>query len=172
MNHDPIPLTRLLHDAATELAAQPAPPLPRAVLDALPRSAASRPAASVGPRPRARGWAALHGVFGARLGTVAAAFAVLLLSVTVLLMLAPASRPVSEPSGALAAAGFLPVAPQERWARLQAEGGAAWVVTTELPQARLAGYGLPFDPSRAADTVRAELLMRASGEVLAVRVLY
>ena len=47
----------------------------------------------------------------------------------------------------------------------------AWVVTTELPQQRLAALGLPYDPGRAADRLRAELLVAASGEVLAVRLL-
>jgi hypothetical protein len=45
------------------------------------------------------------------------------------------------------------------------------LVRAELPRERLAEFGLPFDPARAGDTVRTELLMRASGEVLAVRVL-
>lgn len=68
--------------------------------------------------------------------------------------------------------GFVPVVAQERWLRLQEEGGAAWVVSAELPAQRLISLGLPFDPARAADSRRAELLVRASGEVLAVRVLY
>jgi hypothetical protein len=68
--------------------------------------------------------------------------------------------------------GFVPVVAQERWSRLQEEGGAAWVVSAELPAQRLISLGLPFDPARAGDSHRAELLVRASGEVLAVRVLY
>jgi hypothetical protein len=35
----------------------------------------------------------------------------------------------------------------------------------------LAALGLPFDPARAAEPVRAELLMHASGDVLALRVI-
>jgi len=53
----------------------------------------------------------------------------------------------------------------------QAGDGQAWLVTTELPRERLAMLGLPYDPTRAGERVRAELLMQASGDVLAVRVL-
>jgi hypothetical protein len=65
---------------------------------------------------------------------------------------------------------FTPVAPADRWLRL-ADSGApqAWVVTAEMPRARLASLGLPFDPTRAGDAVRAELLLNPAGEVLAVR---
>jgi hypothetical protein len=49
---------------------------------------------------------------------------------------------------------------------------AAWVLTTELPQQRLAAMGLPYDPGRAAEPLRAELLVAGSGEVLAVRLLF
>jgi len=47
--------------------------------------------------------------------------------------------------------------------------GRAWVVTTEMPAERLALLGLPYDPSDAGQRVRAELLVRPNGEVLAVR---
>lgn len=86
--------------------------------------------------------------------------------------------------------GFLPVAEPARWAGVDAPGldgraaagpgeagtashamQAAWVVRTELPAERLALLGLPYDPGRAARPVRAELLLHASGDVLAVRVL-
>jgi hypothetical protein len=68
-------------------------------------------------------------------------------------------------------AGFVPVASAERWPGAGAQASPAWLVRAELPRERLAEFGLPFDPARAGDTVRTELLMRASGEVLAVRVL-
>ena len=45
------------------------------------------------------------------------------------------------------------------------------VVAAELPRAALAHYGLPFDPSRADQPARAELLLSARGAVLAVRFL-
>ena len=47
---------------------------------------------------------------------------------------------------------------------------AAWLVSAELPNERLAALGLPYDPARAGETVRAELLVHRSGDVLAVRV--
>ena len=40
---------------------------------------------------------------------------------------------------------------------------------TELARAELAAYGLPFDPSRAAERVPVELLLDAQGEVVALR---
>ena len=43
------------------------------------------------------------------------------------------------------------------------------VVQTELARAELAAYGLPFDPSRAAERVPVELLLDAQGEVVALR---
>jgi len=54
----------------------------------------------------------------------------------------------------------------------QPREGRAWVVTTEMPSERLALLGLPYDPSAAGQRVRAELLMRPNGEVLAVRLVH
>jgi hypothetical protein len=54
----------------------------------------------------------------------------------------------------------------------QPREGRAWVVTTEMPSERLALLGLPYDPSDAGQRVRAELLMRPNGEVLAVRLIH
>lgn len=68
--------------------------------------------------------------------------------------------------------GFMPVASPERFDDLWAGGAqaaAGWVVRTELPRERLAALGLPYDPARAGETVRAELLLHPSGDVLAVR---
>jgi hypothetical protein len=48
---------------------------------------------------------------------------------------------------------------------------AVWLQPAELPRERLAWLGLPFDASRADDTVRAELMVDPSGQVLAVRIL-
>lgn len=83
---------------------------------------------------------------------------------SVLLMLGgPAlEAPVPE----LRMSGFVPVVPADRW---PSEDSAAWLVSTELQRDRLAALGLPFDPSRAGESVRAELLVRPSGQVLAVR---
>jgi hypothetical protein len=49
---------------------------------------------------------------------------------------------------------------------------AAWVLAAEVPQQHLASFGLPYDPARAAEPLRAELLVSGSGEVLAVRLLF
>ena len=67
---------------------------------------------------------------------------------------------------AAGAGGFFPLVPPERWPR---DAAPAWLVRTELPGERLAALGLPYDPARAGDRVRAELLLHPSGEVLAVR---
>lgn len=76
---------------------------------------------------------------------------------------------------------FVPLVSPERMRALAGQGangalaGAdtpAWVVTTELPQQRLAAMGLPYDPGHAAEPLRAELLVAGSGEVLAVRLLF
>lgn len=67
------------------------------------------------------------------------------------------------------ASDFLPLLPVDRWSSAGAEASPAWVVSAEMPTERLAAMGLPYDPGRAGETVRAELLVRATGEVLAVR---
>jgi hypothetical protein len=43
------------------------------------------------------------------------------------------------------------------------------VVTSAVPRAQLAAYGLPIDPARADQPVRAEFLVSRRGAVLAVR---
>ncbi|MBV8501477.1 MAG: hypothetical protein JO006_07150 [Paucibacter sp.] len=65
-----------------------------------------------------------------------------------------------------------PIAASATAAGAQAREGRAWVVTTEMPAERLALLGLPYDPSSAGQSVRAELLMRPNGEVLAVRLVH
>ena len=45
------------------------------------------------------------------------------------------------------------------------------VVETAVPRALLADWGLPVEPDRAAEPVRAELLYSADGEALAVRLI-
>ncbi len=118
------------------------------------RVAASRPAGPAG-RPGAR-WA-WSGAF---------ACALLLLG-SVALMLGHPDAPQTA-SGGERMAGFLPLVPEEDW---PAGDAPAWLVNTELRRDRLVAMGLPFDPARAGDSVRAELLVRPSGEVLAVRFL-
>ena len=77
-----------------------------------------------------------------------------------------ARRPTSN------ATAFLPLVNAERWSQLvreTREQGPAWVVPTEIPRESLAAMGLPYDPARAGESVQAELLVQASGDVLAVR---
>lgn len=149
------PLSVLLRQAAAELGAQQPPP----ALAARVRAAALPAAAPVAhARDRRTPW------LGARwAGGAAVAFAVVVLGSALLVLRPP--PPVVVDDG-LRFGGFVRVVPPERW---PAGGTQAWVVTTELPAERLAALGLPYDPARAADSVRAELLMQASGEVLAVR---
>lgn len=45
------------------------------------------------------------------------------------------------------------------------------VVETEFPRALLADWGLPVEPARAGEPVRAELLYSSDGEALAVRLI-
>ena len=49
--------------------------------------------------------------------------------------------------------------------------GAAWLVPTEMSQARLVGLGLPYDPARAGERMPAQVLVQDGGDVLAVRVM-
>lgn len=112
------------------------------------------------PAPEAAARPAWRGVW---LWSGAGAFATVLLG-TALLVLRPAP-PLLVDDG-LRFGAFIRVAPSERWPAGESE---AWLVRTEMPEERLAALGLPYDPSRAGESVRAELLMHPSGEVLAVR---
>jgi len=76
--------------------------------------------------------------------------------------------------GAVVARGsdFIVLVSAERWAAYQAAGSStAWLVDADVPRERLALLGLPYDPSAAAEPVHAELLVQASGDLLAMRVL-
>lgn len=99
-----------------------------------------------------------------------AALALLLVGSVLLTISLPPGHPEGAPqaNGGERMAGFMPLVPQEDW---PAGDAAAWLVNTELRRDRLVAMGLPFDPSSAGDSVRAELLVRPSGEVLAVRFL-
>jgi hypothetical protein len=85
--------------------------------------------------------------------------ALLLLLLSVLLVVGggPQRPPASTVGGA-----FVPVVPL-------AGAEPAWTVLTDMPRERLAQLGLPYDPGRAGERVRAELLLDRRGEVLAVR---
>ena len=147
-NETPATLAAALRAAGDELRAlQPPAALQSRIRAALPPSAAPR------PQPRRGVW----------LWSGAAAFATVLVG-SALLVLRPAP-PLMVDDG-LRFGAFVRVAPAERWPAGESE---AWLVATELPGERLAALGLPYDPSRAGESVRAELLMHPSGEVLAVR---
>ena len=172
-NAGPVPLARLLKQAAAELAAQPVPPLPPALLQALvgvPRGPAG---AAVVP---SRGWTAWLGGHGMRAPLWAGALAGLALVAGVgWFVLVAALPPRADVSRSLAAADdrFVPVVSGDRWVRLAGEGPApAWLVQADVPREHLAAWGLPYDPARAAVPVRAELLLNPAGEVLALRVVH
>lgn len=154
------PLSAVLQEAAADLQTQ-APP---AALQARVRHAvrAARPASRQGAT-RA-GTRLLAGRGGLLAWSGGAAFAAVL-GVSVLLLVQP---PPAQVDDGLRYGEFVPVAPAERWPRGPA---AAWLVSTELQGERLSALGLPYDPGRAGDAVRAELLLHPSGEVLAVRLL-
>ncbi len=192
-------LRNALQAAALELEQQPVPPAlaDRALAALRPAAPASltwrRPVASALLGPAAlppegsgpgivaaaaapgRGWVAPWRLwFKPWAWPAAASLAlVLLLSVAVTLMLPPPQR--DSPMADLALpSGFVPVANAEALqlsaAALQDQAMPAWLVATEMPRERLGLLGLPFDPTRAGENVRAELLMHGSGAVLAVRV--
>jgi hypothetical protein len=92
---------------------------------------------------------------------VPAALAALLLFSVVLLALGdplPAVRDGGEPS-------FMAVRPLEAIA----VEPQPMVITSDVPRAQLAAYGLPVDPARADQPVRAQFLVSRRGAVLAVR---
>ncbi|SEL76700.1 hypothetical protein SAMN05216359_11650 [Roseateles sp. YR242] len=127
-----------------------------ATLDAMRASFASRQAAT--RRPRWRWWLAGPGLCAAAL-----------MACVGLLSLAPPGE-----SGAVVARGsdFIVLVSAERWAAYQSGGtNTAWLVPTDVPRERLALLGLPYDPGAAAEPVHTELLIHASGDVLAMRVL-
>ncbi len=145
------PLSALLRRAGDELRLQQPPP----GLQARMRAAVAAQRAPA-PRPAGRRVAWWAG------GMVAASL--LLGSALLFTRLAPPAPLVVDDGVRFGV--FMPLAPAERW---PAGGQQAWLVRTEMPGERLAALGLPYDPARAGDSVRAELLMHPSGEVLAVR---
>lgn len=153
MNHHHEPLADALRRAAAELQVQPLPGLLPALQQHLQAVAA--------PAPHRRLRWALAPALGACL---------LVLLVGALLMLLPDREAV--PVAQAVPSDFITVVGPERWQQLAREGDTrAWLVSTELPRERLAALGLPYDPARAGERVRAQLLMQASGDVIAVRVL-
>jgi hypothetical protein len=148
MTARPATLAQALAGAREDLAAQlPPPGLAARVQAALPPAV---------PRRGRFAWA----------WTGAFACALMLVGSVALMLSGPAPTPNGGADASLA--GFLPLVPREDW---PAGDAPAWLVNTELRRDRLVTLGLPFDPTRAGDSVRAELLVRPSGEVLAVRFL-
>ena len=145
-------LTRRFALAAHELRHQ----FPPAMLQAAIHRALDR--TTIAPRRKPRGaWLGWAG-----LSTVAATLAVALVVHSVL--------PQDDaPATTADADGFVRLVSADEWQRAQSDSARTWVVNTELPQARLAALGLPYDPARAGERVPAQLLMRSSGDVLAVR---
>ena len=95
----------------------------------------------------------------------------MLLLATALLFIEP---PRLAPSPApLADSGFLPLVSQAQWQQAMAgqQQAAVWLMPTEMPRERLALLGLPYDAARADEPLRAELMVHANGQLLAVRFL-
>ena len=158
-------LAQALRRAARVLDTQrPAPALREALLQRLqPAPGVAQPPMSM-PNQAARGaprrwlrWTAWSG---------GAAVAVMLLLGSVVLVLAP--PPLQSTAAAGVGGEFLPLVSREDWPE---DTSPAWLVASDLPQERLAALGLPYDPTRAADRVRAELLVHPSGLVLALRLI-
>ncbi|MDO9073134.1 MAG: hypothetical protein Q7U73_07695 [Rubrivivax sp.] len=154
------PLSEMLRLAGAELQAQTPPPALQARVRAAVL-AAPRAVPALAGTPQRHGWRGRPWVWSG-----AAVFASVL-AATVLLLRLPPPLPMGVDAG-MRQGEFVPVAPAERWPRGSA---GAWLVATELQRERLPALGLPYDPARAGDTVRAELLLHPSGEVLAVRLI-
>ena len=89
------------------------------------------------------------------------------------LLLDPPGTVHSAHAATPAGSGFIPLVPEAefRAALAASRSAAVWLQPTELPRERLALLGLPFDASRADETVHAELMLNPNGQVLAVRIL-
>lgn len=164
------PLSEALRRAASELAGHQPPAAVQAAVRArlAPRWQPAGQLAAARSGRRLGAWAPWT--------TAALCGALLIASTALLLQPSPgAGRAVADAGWAAdpASLGFLPTASAAHWLHGTGADRAApaWVVSAELPREQLAEFGLPFDPARAADPVRAELLLRGNGEVMAVRVL-
>jgi hypothetical protein len=144
-------LTRRLALASHELRAQTPP---ATLLAAIHRQLDDARRARRGLRWSWLGWAGLS--------TASAALAVALVVNSTL----PTAQ---SPGTQVDADGFVRLVSADEWQRANAAADSTWLVNAEMPRARLAALGLPYDPARAGERVPAQLLMRSSGEVLAVR---
>lgn len=86
-------------------------------------------------------------------------------AVVLLVGLALVTRPGGAPATPAGAQSFLALRPLET---IAAEPRPI-VITSDVPRAQLAAFGLPVDPARADLPVRAEFLVSRRGAVLAVR---
>jgi len=154
-------LATALARTATHLAAEPVPPaLWTRVLAQADGPPVRSPRRRFSMSTRWRAW----------LGPSLAALAVT--GVAALLFLSVPRGVLPPADEAAPTSGFLTLASADRLRALEGAGGiSAWVVPTELRRADLASLGLPFDPSRAGDSIPAEVLVQATGEVIAVRLL-
>jgi NADPH:quinone reductase-like Zn-dependent oxidoreductase len=112
-------------------------------------------------KPRSAGQRWLSWAGWAGLGTASVALAAALVVNSIV--------DVDTPAQVASDDGFVTLVNNDEWQRARTDGSRTWLVTTELPHSRLAALGLPYDPARAGERVPAQLLMQASGEVLAVR---
>ncbi len=119
-----------------------------------------------------RAGAGRSGRWGWRLAGPALCASVLLACVWLVSLAPPGESGAAAPMAGRGS-DFIVLVSAERWADYQRAGSAAtaWLVPTEMPRERLALLGLPYDPAAAAEPVHAELLVHASGDVLAMRVL-
>ncbi|MFM2397959.1 MAG: hypothetical protein RL341_116 [Pseudomonadota bacterium] len=158
-------LAHALHQGRQTLAQQLPPPYVQStVLAALPPRAARQRATLAGwIEERTLGWIISGGqVRQARIASLALIVGVLAGGAALLLGQAAQS---GARAATQVATSFMPLVGSER----MSTQSLGWVVATDVPRASLSAMGLPYDPARAGDTVRAEMLVNPSGEVLAVR---
>jgi hypothetical protein len=151
--HAPVTLGTLLRAGGNGLRQQGLPP------DLFPRVEAA-------VRGRARRWPGLRWSWPTWVGGGVATVCTAVLAWVLTAPLAPVPHRAAQKD---IGEGFVSLASAERWRQAAAEPGSAWLVSIEISQARAALFGLPYDPGHAGDRVRADLLMHASGDVLAVR---
>jgi len=159
--NEPISLAQALQRAAQDLHTAQPPADTLANVRAHWQASGAPPAVAVRSPPRraAARWLPRH----PWAWPGAAAVALALVGSVVLLLRPP---PAAQPGAGADESRFVNLVPPERWPQ---EASAAWLVRTELTSDRLAAMGLPFDPARAGQPLQADMLMRSTGEVLAVR---
>lgn len=157
------PLSQTLQQARDALA-QHHPPayVQSTVLAALTSHAKAAPTGWF--EERVLGWVVADGrVRHARIAVFA--LAALAVAAGAALIIGPAAHTGARAMTQQVATAFIPLVSSDR----MGAQNLGWVVETDLPRANLAALGLPYDPARAGDTVRAEMLVNPAGEVLAVR---